>query len=173
MTSNLRSHPDHHPACDCKGCLKDEILRLNLELDEMHRAAYETSVLLPGEDIAEALERRGDALSIRAARHIRIKWNTEEGLRQQLRRETERLNAIPESSGKTPATREQIETLVREFNESQEPKPFDVKTPERRLTASEERSFTETSRRSPRRIDPDTGARTDNPPEPPDADPIF
>lgn len=61
------------------------------------------SPLLPGEDIAEALERRGDALSVRAARHIRIKWNTEDGLRQQLRREVERLNASPDSPQKTEA----------------------------------------------------------------------
>lgn len=61
------------------------------------------SPLLPGEDIAEALERRGDALSVRAARHIRIKWNTEDGLRQQLRREVERLNASPDSPQKAGA----------------------------------------------------------------------
>lgn len=51
--------------------------------------------------------------------------------------------------------------------------PLPEKTEERRLSGSEERSFTETFRRSPRRIDSNTGARVDNPPEPPDADPIF
>jgi hypothetical protein len=47
----------------------------------------------PGDDIADILEKRGDPLSLRAARHIRIKWNTEEGLRQQLRHAIDQLNA--------------------------------------------------------------------------------
>lgn len=65
-------------------------------IERLAGASDETLVLLPGEDIAEALERQGDALSLRAARHIRIKWNTEEGLRQQLRRATTQLNATGE-----------------------------------------------------------------------------
>jgi phosphoribosylformylglycinamidine (FGAM) synthase PurS component len=38
------------------------------------------------EDIVDELEARGDPLSIRAARYIRIKRNTEEGLERELRR---------------------------------------------------------------------------------------
>lgn len=54
----------------------------------------------PGDDIADILEKRGDALSVRAARHIRIKSQTEEGLRQQLRRANDQLNGGPRSSEK-------------------------------------------------------------------------
>jgi hypothetical protein len=75
----------------------EEVLRLVAG----YRRAHETRALQPGEDIAEALERRGDALSVRAARHIRIKWNTEEGLRQQLRRTNDQLNGY--SAQKAPA----------------------------------------------------------------------
>lgn len=45
------------------------------------------------DDIAELLEKEGSTLSLRAARHIRIKWQTEEGLRQQIRHLQERLEA--------------------------------------------------------------------------------
>lgn len=38
------------------------------------------------EDIVDELEVRGDPLSMRAARYIRIKRNTEEGLERELRR---------------------------------------------------------------------------------------
>lgn len=38
------------------------------------------------EDIVDELEARGDSLSLRAARYIRIKRNTEEGLERELRR---------------------------------------------------------------------------------------
>lgn len=37
-------------------------------------------------DIVELLEEHGSELSLRAARHIRIKWQTEDGLRKELRR---------------------------------------------------------------------------------------
>jgi hypothetical protein len=89
---------DHWP-CVLERAL-DEIDRLAQALAAsaatVKRLSDETqSALQPGEDIAEALERRGDALSVRAARHIRIKWNTEEGLRQQLRRTNDQLNESP------------------------------------------------------------------------------
>lgn len=38
------------------------------------------------EDIVDALEAEGSPLSLRAARYIRIKRNTEEGLERELRR---------------------------------------------------------------------------------------
>jgi hypothetical protein len=64
-----------------------------LAREALESSAPETAALLPGEDIAEALERRGDPLSLRAARYIRIKWNSEEGMRDQLRHANDRLNA--------------------------------------------------------------------------------
>lgn len=190
MTSNLRSHPDHHPACDCKGCLKDEILRLNLELDEMHRAAYETSNDLgiggtagspgaapPGNcDECEGTGKRecmyclgtghipsgktnDDARDAERYRFLRghgaiLDGSLRDGrcfgigldaaVDAMCRSEKTEPSQCPAIDGphrvvvgdicvhcrqrvKTPATREQIETLVREFNESQE--PLDVNGP--------------------------------------------
>jgi hypothetical protein len=50
------------------------------------------------EDIVDELEARGDPLSVRAARYIRIKRSTEDGLRTELRRVCQRLFECPEWS---------------------------------------------------------------------------
>jgi len=49
-------------------------------------------------DIAELLEDEGSVLSLRAARYIRIKWQTEEGLREQLHHCNQRLDAAHQSA---------------------------------------------------------------------------
>lgn len=53
------------------------------------------------EDIVDALEAEGSPLSLRAARYIRIKRQTEAGLESQLRSMCQKSLAHPDPTGKT------------------------------------------------------------------------